>query len=491
MNLELMMECNNRARAYPVSIVLQYPLTAVRNMQKVPQKSQLCLKKLVRREDWKKNGKMRIGNWNVGSLTGEGRELIDVMQRRKIMILCKQEIKWKGKSARKLGEDIKFITHGKIHPDLQENVTEVQHISDRLMSLKFVKDKRVWHIISAYTPQQRCSEEEKEELREKLEEYIESVPRSELLVLSGDMNAHVGECQFSDGFEAIHGGRNLGRTQEGEILLELAEAMYLVVLNTQFEKKKLSAAAEVCGRTIGKQQQEKEKWLWNQEVQTALKEKSIARSGWEEDNYQTREEYRWTKRETKRVVAITKGEARIEWDEITGTPEGEKIIYRIAEARRIDRQDVGEAGIIKHEIGNIFIEEEEVKRRWRDHFSQLLNNESECEELENVSPVEEPIANIRENDVENAIKKGKVNKAAGKSEVTIEMIKASGNLDREWLHTLLENIWHVEGMPRDWNDSWMIKMYEQKGDVLNFGNYRGIKVLEHVFTVLQRIVEGN
>ena len=86
MNLESMEF--NRARAYPVSDALQYPLTAVRNEQRVPQRSRLRLKKLVRGKEWKKKGKMRIGNWNVGSLTGKGRELIDVMQRRKIMILC-------------------------------------------------------------------------------------------------------------------------------------------------------------------------------------------------------------------------------------------------------------------------------------------------------------------------------------------------------------------------------------------------------------------
>ncbi|XP_066947180.1 uncharacterized protein [Macrobrachium rosenbergii] len=114
-------------------------------MQKVLQKSRLRLKKLVRRKDWKKKG-----------------ELVDVMQRRKIMILCIQETKWKGKIAKKLGEGYKIYYTGEdtrrngvgiiLHPDLQENVTEVQRISDRLMGLKFGKDKRVWHIISAYTP---------------------------------------------------------------------------------------------------------------------------------------------------------------------------------------------------------------------------------------------------------------------------------------------------------------------------------------------------
>ncbi|XP_064096306.1 uncharacterized protein LOC135208088 [Macrobrachium nipponense] len=144
--------------------------------------------------------------------------------------------KWKEAGRSKIyyaGEDTRKKGVGIIlHPDFQENVTEVQRISDSLVGLKFVKDKRVWHIIFAFTPQQGCCEEEKEEFRRKLEEYIKSIPRSELLLLFGDRNAHVGES--SDGFDGIHGGR---RNQEGGRLLELAKAMNLVVLNTEFEKR--------------------------------------------------------------------------------------------------------------------------------------------------------------------------------------------------------------------------------------------------------------
>ncbi|XP_066959109.1 craniofacial development protein 2-like [Macrobrachium rosenbergii] len=158
------------------------------------------------------------------------------------------------KSTRKLGQGYKVYYAGEEterngvgiirHPDLQENDTEVQCLSDRLMGLKFVNDKRVWHIISAYVPRQGCSEEENEEFKEKLEEYIERVPRSELLVLSGDMNAPVGES--SDGFEGVHGGRGFG--SRNERLLELAETMNLVVLSTQFEKRRSHLVAYKSGQ---------------------------------------------------------------------------------------------------------------------------------------------------------------------------------------------------------------------------------------------------
>ena len=47
---------------------------------------------------------------------------------------------------------------------------------------------------------------------------------------------------------------------------------------------------------------------------------------------------------------------------------GEKMMYKIVESRKRNRQDVGEVGIIKDENGNILIREEKVKSRWKDYF---------------------------------------------------------------------------------------------------------------------------
>ena len=38
---------------------------------------------------------MRFGSWNVGTMTGKGREMVDVMKRRKIDVLYVQETRWK------------------------------------------------------------------------------------------------------------------------------------------------------------------------------------------------------------------------------------------------------------------------------------------------------------------------------------------------------------------------------------------------------------
>ncbi|KAK3556527.1 hypothetical protein QTP70_009074 [Hemibagrus guttatus] len=69
----------------------------------------------VRRQREKRKGKsvgLRIGTLNVGTMTGKGRELADVMERRKVDILCVQETRWKGSKARSIGAGFKLFYYG-------------------------------------------------------------------------------------------------------------------------------------------------------------------------------------------------------------------------------------------------------------------------------------------------------------------------------------------------------------------------------------------
>jgi hypothetical protein len=51
--------------------------------------------------------RIRLGSWNVGSLTGKLRELVDAAIRRRVNILCVQEIIWKGQKTKEV-EDTGF-----------------------------------------------------------------------------------------------------------------------------------------------------------------------------------------------------------------------------------------------------------------------------------------------------------------------------------------------------------------------------------------------
>ena len=42
----------------------------------------------------------------------------------------------------------------------------------------------------------------------------------------------------------------------------------------------------------------------------------------------------------------------------------------------------------------------------------------------------------------------------------------------------------------DWQESYIINLYKGKGDALNKGNYRGLKLIEEVMKVLEHAMEG-
>ena len=125
---------------------------------------------------------LRVGTLNVGTMTGKARELVDMMQRRKVDILCVQETRWKGSKARSLGAGFKLFYHGVdgkrngvgviLKEELVRNVLEVKRVSDRVMSLKIEIEGVMLNVVSGYAPQVGCELEEKEKFwSERDEEY--------------------------------------------------------------------------------------------------------------------------------------------------------------------------------------------------------------------------------------------------------------------------------------------------------------------------------
>ena len=98
------------------------------------------------REAWKgRCSLIRVGTSNIGTMTGRGRELEDMMERRNVEILCLQETRWKGSKARNIGGGCKIFYNGAdgrkngmgivVRKELAESVLEVKRVSDRLMAM--------------------------------------------------------------------------------------------------------------------------------------------------------------------------------------------------------------------------------------------------------------------------------------------------------------------------------------------------------------------
>ncbi|KAK3552900.1 hypothetical protein QTP86_028010 [Hemibagrus guttatus] len=179
-------------------------------------------------------------------MTGKGRELADVMERRKVDILCVQETRWKGSKARSIGAGFKLFYYGVdskrngvgvvLKEELVRNVLEVKRVSDRVMSLKLEIEGVMLNVVSGYAPQVGCELEEKERFWSELDEVMESIPTGERVVIGADFNGHVGEGNSGD--EEVMGKFGVKeRNLEGQMVVDFAKRMDMAVVNTYFQKR--------------------------------------------------------------------------------------------------------------------------------------------------------------------------------------------------------------------------------------------------------------
>ncbi|KAK3559241.1 hypothetical protein QTP86_008352 [Hemibagrus guttatus] len=203
----------------------------------------------VHRQREKRKGKsvgLRIGTLNVGTMTGKGRELADMMERRKVDILCVQETRWKGSKACSIGAGFKLFYYGVdskrngvgvvLKEEFVRNVLEVKRVSDRLMSLKLEIEGVMLNVVSGYAPQVGCELEEKERFWSELDEVMESIPTGERVVIGADFNGHVGEGNTGDE-EVMDKFGVKERNLEGQMVVDFAKRMNMAVVNTYFQKR--------------------------------------------------------------------------------------------------------------------------------------------------------------------------------------------------------------------------------------------------------------
>ena len=92
--------------------------------------------------------------------------------------------------------------------------------------------------------------------------------------------------------------------------------------------------------------------------------------------------------------------------------------------------------------------------------------------------------------VKKAISQMKAGKAPGPSGIVVEMIQAAGDMGASMIRDLAAAIiCNGKGLS-DWEQSFIVCLYKRKGDELERGNCRGLKLTEQVMKGLERIVDS-
>src|SRR3981081_2051128 len=129
---------------------------------------------------------------------------------------------------------------------------------------------------------------------------------------------------------------------------------------------------------------------------------------------------------------------------------------------------------------------------WSEYYKKLLNEEFQWDRnsLATQFPVSGPAEAISECEVRAAIAKMKAGKATGPSGIGAEMLRAAREVGVSWVTDLCNAVVREGKIPVDWRKSWMVSVYKGKGNGLELGSYRGIKLLDEVMKVLERVMEA-
>ena len=253
----------------------------------------------------------------------------------------------------------------------------------------------------------------------------------------------------------------------------------------------IDAAEQVCGRKKGPRRH-KETWWWNSEVEEALKTKKQSYQRWREHR---REEdlaiYREHRRMANKAIALAKTTQQINFAEKLQTKEGRNNLSRMVKQMNRNRKDVIGAGCLKDEKGSIQTKEEDIVNIWKKYMEKLTNEENpfDREGLNETEVKQGCCVRISLKDVEVALRGMKDGKAAGRTEVVAELLKAAGEIGIQWLADLFNKILKEGCIPDDWTRSVLIPLYKGKGDPMECGSYRAIKLLEHAMKVFESVLD--
>ena len=135
--------------------------------------------------------------------------------------------------------------------------------------------------------------------------------------------------------------------------------------------------------------------------------------------------------------------------------------------------------------------EDSKQKAWLEHYQRLLNVEFDWDPdyLSGKPPVEGPLIPITTYMVKKAISQMKAGKATGPSGIVVEIIQAADDTGASIIRHLADAIIRDGKVPSDWEQSFIVCLYKGKKNALERESYRGLKLIEQVIKVLERIVD--
>lgn len=255
--------------------------------------------------------------------------------------------------------------------------------------------------------------------------------------------------------------------------------------NTKLQEIIYNAAKNTMG-TITKR---KEGWF-DKECKLAIEERIRRRTimiG--ENNEETYGAYKEQRKTTKKLLRKKKREHmmdKLKQIEQENVMNNIRNFYQLTKQQRHGYQS--KINIIKDKDGRTLTGTQQIKERWKEYFSELLNVQQDrvIEEEELATAEVEDIEPSFE-EMEFAIKRLKNGKSPGSDGIACEFIKKGGHELKTEIHTLIVKCWRQEKIPNQWKEALIIPLHK-KNDKTDCNNYRGISLLNTCYKILSLLI---
>jgi len=145
-----------------------------------------------------------------------------------------------------------------------------------------------------------------------------------------------------------------------------------------------------------------------------------------------------------------------------------------------------QTGCLKDKNGNILMEEQEILKRWHDYIEELYDD---TERPDKPFKFSEPMSGpaILKNEIENAMKHMKANKAVGSDNIPVEILMALEEVGVNTLQLLFNKIYNTGTIPGDMIRSIFIALPKKPG-TMECENHRTISLMSHCTKILLKVI---
>ena len=252
---------------------------------------------------------------------------------------------------------------------------------------------------------------------------------------------------------------------------------------------------KTCTEVLGKRTRQDKEWLsgdtWKLIEERRSVKQQIIHCQEAGEKQELRERYTILNREVKKSARKDK---RLFYDalatEAQQAAENRDLSTLYKVTRTLSGKRSAQVRPVKDNAGNPIAKEPDQRRRWAEHFNQLLNRPAPTTVPE-IPPADCPLTVNTDPptraEVLKALAKLKSGKAAGPDGIPPEALKADPKTSTDMLLPLLQKIWTEGEVPMDWKKGHLVKL-PKKGDLGLCKNWRGIMLLSVPSKILTRII---